>query len=608
MLCEGGCRIVGFHLCLYLGMEFRHVDNRNIDKCKREGVKWDLFPNTSEIPEGRCVFISVHTKISLGVSGMLLLLFALLVVCDRKHDVHIYFSEKSGFYDEAFELVVFGGNGNNIYYTLDGSEPTGEDFLFDRKDPIYIDDATKNENIYAARTDISSVDFSVPDYLLDKCNVVRASVFDEEGVCLDSITGVYFVGYQNKEGYDNIYTASLVTEPEYLFDYNTGIYVKGEAFDNPQMQEGQMSSRRGNYSYSGAEWEREAELTVFDDKKRVVLSQDCGIRIKGGYSRVLPQKSVSCYARTEYAGSRFFSADLFQTGILPHKIVLFSGGNDKYYKILDYVAQNLEKNLGFATLDFIPCILFLNGEYWGACYITEDYNADYISGHYNVARDNIIMVKVADLEEGQEGDLEFYYQLEDEITYDYMWVPENYERACELIDMDGYIDYYAAQIYIGRNGDWPNANYALWRTRENEGSPYGDCRWRWMLFDVNSGGLGLGVLNDDTLQMTLEKDPMFNSLYQNDEFRRSFAKRILEIGKEVYSIEQCNALLDEWERIMRAPIGNTNRRFYSLQTEEGFDKAVENVKSFVAQRYDKVWDMLVDHMGEDWLAQNGISK
>lgn len=536
------------------------------------------------------------------------MVIVLIVAYDRTYDEHLSFSKKSGYYEEAFRLAVFGGNGNKIYYTLDGSEPTEEDFLFDRDKLIYIDDATKNENKYSNRTDISSVDFSIPDYLIDKCNVVRASVFDEEGVCLDSITGIYFVGYQDREEYEKIYTASLVTDPENLFDYDTGIYVKGAAFDNPQTQEGIVDSRHGNYSNGGLEWEREAQLTIFDDKKKIVLSQDCGIRIKGGFSRVLPQKSISCYARTEYGGSRLFPADLFQTGILPHKIVLFAGGNDKYYKIQDYAAQNLEKDLGFATLDFIPCVLFLNGEYWGACYITEDYNADYISGHYNVARDNIVMVKVTDLEEGQEGDLDLYYQLENEITYDYMWEPEKYERACELIDMDGYLDYYAAQIYIGRNADWPNANYALWRTREKEGSPYGDCRWRWMLFDVNSGGLSLGVLEDDTLQMALDKDPMFRSLYQNDEFRRDFAKKILIIGKEVYSTERCDAVLDEWEQFMRLPIINTNRRFYSRQEEEGFDKAVADMKSFVAQRYDKVWDMLVDHMGEDWLEQNGISK
>ena len=568
----------------------------------------DICFTTDLILGGRRVFISAHTKRTLGISGIILLILTAFLFYDRAHDEHIRFSRQSGYYEEAFRLRIIGGNGNEIHYTLDGSVPTTEDFVYDGDEPLYIEDATKNDNIYAARTDISSVDYAVPDYPVDKCNIVRAAVFDEEGVCLDSVTGVYFVGFQGKKGYDRVYTASLVTEPDGLFDYNTGIYVKGAAFDDPQEKEGVQESRRGNYFNGGREWEREAELTVFDEKKRVVLSQGCGIRIKGGLSRIFPQKSVSCYARTEYGGGRLFNADLFQTGILPHKIVFFSGGNDRFYKIKDYIAQNLEQGLGFATLDFIPCVLFLNGEYWGVCYITEDYNADYISGHYHVERDNIVMMKVADLEEGQEGDQELYYDMEREVAYNYMWMPENYERACELIDMEGYIDYYAAQIYIGRNGDWPNANYALWRTKEDEGSVYGDCRWRWMLFDVNSGGLGLGVLEDDTLQLVLDMDPIFFSLFQNEDFKSAFAKRILEIGREVYGKERCGTLAVEWAELMRQPIADTNRRFYGEWSEENFERAVEDVTAFAEQRYDRVWDMLVDHMGEEWLAQYGISK
>lgn len=561
------------------------------------------------VHEGRCVFISAHTKRLLGASGIILLILIALAVNDRTNDEHIHFSRKSGYYDEAFQLRISGGNNNRIYYTLDGSAPTREDFFYERDKFIYIDDATENDNVYAAKDDVSSMDYVIPDYPVDKCNIVRASVFDEAGNCLDSATGVYFVGFQDKVGYDNIYTASLVTEPDHLFDYNTGIYVRGVAYDNPWMQEHILESRRGNYSNRGAEWEREAELTVFDEKRNVVLSQECGIRIKGGLSRIFPQKSISCYARTEWGGgSRLFAADLFKTGILPHKIVLFTGGNDRFNKIKDYIVQNLEKNLRFSTIDMIPCILFLNGEYWGVCYITEDYNSDYISGHYHVARDNIVMVKVADLKEGQEGDIDLYYDMWQEITYGDIWIPENYERACELIDMEGYIDYYAAQIYIGRNADWPDSNYALWRTREDEGSAYGDCRWRWMLFDVNSGGMGLGALEDDTLQMTLEKDPMFNALLYNDKFKCDFAKRILEIGREVYNPEKCEALVDEWAVVMRTPLADTNRRFYGDQSEEEFDEAVEDVMSFVEQRYDIVWDMLVDHMGEEWLKQHGISK
>ena len=61
-------------------------------------------------------------------------------------------------------------------------------------------------------------------------------------------------------------------------------------------------------------------------------------------------------------------------------------------------------------------------------------------------------------------------------------IDANYKKVCELIDMNSYIDYYAVMLFIGRNGDWPSGNYALWRVKKKESSEYGDGKWRWMLF------------------------------------------------------------------------------------------------------------------------------
>lgn len=546
--------------------------------------------------------MSAHTKKTLGLSGVILVILIFLVFFDIRHDEHISFSRQSGYYDSAFNLTIQGGNGNRIYYTLDGSEPATDDFLFDKNSPIYIDDATNRANTYSTRTDISTVSrdtlyFAVPDYNIDKCNVVRASVFDDNGNCLDSITGVYFVNFQNKSAYEGIYTASIVTDPGNLFDAYSGIYVTGA-----------MTQSGANYLNRGRDWEREAVVTIFDSDHNSVLTQECGIRIKGGQSRHYAQKSFHCFARTEYSGSSVFQADLFGTNIYPHEFDFYAGGNDSSFKIKDYLANTLEQDLAFSTMDYIPCAVFLNGEYWGVYYISENYGAEYISDHYNVNPDNVIMVKVDSLAEGIDSDIDLYFDMKEFISYNYMSDPENYEKACELIDMDSFIDYYAAQIYIARSSDWPNQNYALWRTRKKDNSPYGDCKWRWMLYDVNYGCLDLGLLDADTLENTLSKDRMFYSLFQNEDFRRRFAERILYIGQEIYPPEKYDTLIDHYVRTMRTPLMESNRRFYMDTKSDGFDPYVENIRGFLRYRYDNVWDFLVNHMGEEWLTQNGIQK
>ena len=259
-------------------------------------------------------------------------------------------------------------------------------------------------------------------------------------------------------------------------------------------------------------------------------------------------------------------------------------------------------------MDFIPCAVFLDGEYWGIYYITENYNSDYISDHYHVKEDNVILMKNGELAEGNEADTELFAEVIEFISSNDMSLEENYEQACRLIDMDSYIDYYAAQIYIARDNDWPQGNYAVWRTRKNDGSAYGDCRWRWMLFDVNSGGLSIDRAEADTLLRTLTIDSAFCSLYFNSEFRVKFAERILYIGKEIYSEENCQIFFDRYSDKMKEQIGISNLRFYNDAKTDIFDENVENTRLFFQRRYDIVWNLLVNNMGEAWLIQNGIQK
>lgn len=535
------------------------------------------------------------------IFGIGFLMLVLTVIVWLSSDGHISFSRNSGYYEDTFSLKINGscGIGNKVYYTLDGSEPTQEDCLYEKGTSIPIGDATSCENRYAGRPDIGIADFThdtpyeAPNYNIDKCNVVRASVFDDEGNCLDSITGIYFVGFDGKSGYDGIYTASVVTAPENLFDPETGIYVEG-------------SGEIANYKERGTDWEREASVTIFDDRQRQILAQNCGIRIKGGTSRRLAQKSIRCYARDEYCGGSKFQAELFHKGQLPHRIVFYSGGNDYFCKVKDPMIHELTESLHIATMRFVPCALFLNGEYWGVYYLSEEYDDAYICDHYNVKKDNVVLIKAGELKEGEESDYDAYLAMKQSVAEADMTVPENYEAACRMVDIDSFIDYYATQIYIQRHEDWPSANYALWRTREDEGSEFGDGRWRWMLYDVNSGGMD--SIEYDTLKDVLYDDEMFFSFYQNEEFRRRFAERILYIGRELLSAENCGQFLKNYGETMKIPMMESNRRFYPTVREEDFDSYLEWLTTYFDNRYDAIWNILAENMGEEWLRQNGIEK
>lgn len=158
------------------------------------------------------------------------------------------FSIEPGYYDSPFYLSIYGGGKNTVHYTLDGREPTVDDLVFDRESPLYIEDASNHPNVYSARTDTSAglqqdlidqystnfpyIGYTAPAYPVDKCTIIRASLFDPDGNCLDSITGTYFVGFQDRRSYQDIYTASIVTSPENLFDDDIGFMFSAIPLQN----------------------------------------------------------------------------------------------------------------------------------------------------------------------------------------------------------------------------------------------------------------------------------------------------------------------------------------------------------------------------------------
>ena len=278
-------------------------------------------------------FCSRKFKILCGMSVLIVMFIAFLEFRswtdqEKVRKVkELTFSRESGFYEEEFELEMEAGSGI-IYYTLDGSIPDRNSIKYEK--PILIKDATENDNIYSMRTDVStgfdkqeieriSYDYpgyQPPDYKIDKATIVRAVVYNELGRQTEIKTASYFVGFSQKDGYDGMNVLSIVTEPSNLFDYETGIYVKGKTYDDyvKEYRNGDEYYWReefwtlwmANYRNRGKKWEREASCQFFDENGRLVCEQECGIRIHGGASRGYNPRSLNIYARKEYDGNKYF--------------------------------------------------------------------------------------------------------------------------------------------------------------------------------------------------------------------------------------------------------------------------------------------------------------
>lgn len=536
---------------------------------------------------------------------------------------NMIFSKESGFYDQEFRLRIYAPT-EEIYYTLDGSDPDKNSLKYENA--ILVKDASDNPNVYAMDPNVTASfleeeiemysanpePYQLPDYKIDKCTVVKAVYYDKEGNRSQIAERVYFVNFEEKPGYDQIGVISIVTDPDNLFSAEKGIYVTGDTLeawleenkDTDSWELAHWSFWNANYRNKGIEWERESSIQVFDTNKELVLSQNAGIRIQGGGSRALLPKSLNIYAREEYGSNKIYY-DFWKTGYYPKRMTLSIGGGDQYTKVKDRLISELAKNCNIVTMNYEPYILFLNGEYWGLYHMTEKYDTQYIEHYYDVDNgtmiDDIIMIKNGMVETGVEADYYVSYsEMQEHLINADMTDDAQYQKACELIDMESFIDYFAVQGYIARCGDWPSSNFALWRSRNVSEKPYEDGKWRWMLFDVNSTAMEEELISLDVIEALRSSSEMFDNLCNSETFRRQFAARLMEISDTVFAKELVNQKLDEYEEELEIAIENHFQRFFGCSNDK-FYQCIDQLRLFFDQRRPYVIKSIVDQFGEEYL-------
>ncbi|MBR1459751.1 MAG: CotH kinase family protein [Oscillospiraceae bacterium] len=527
------------------------------------------------------------------------------------------FSAASGFYDSAFDLTITAPAGTTVYYTTDGSDPSTDSEKYSA--PIRVEDMTNTPNRLSAKTDIAAGGADAPSGNVDKAAVIRAVAVDAQGRISDPVTRTYFVGKTNSGYYKTMKVVSLVTDPDNLFDYETGIYCLGKVYDEenqgsqnpwggwggwPGFGGKQPWEMDANYTQKGREWEREASFTLFENGQEI-LSQNVGIRIKGAASRSAPQKSFNVYARQDY-GTPELAFDFFDGKATKAKngktiskyegIVLRNGGNDTSYAFFrDSINQALVSDRSFATQATNECIVLIDGEFWGIYQITEKLGKDYLKDHYGVKGSDVAIVKNNALEEGTDQDLADWDNLQQGVANGSI----SYEQFCEKVDIQSYIDYYAAQIYWC-NADWPQNNNCAWRCNAiDETNPYADGKWRMFLFDTE---YNTGLYSDNNTSVnanvfsrissnTDDWSRCFTKLLSYDAFRLQFASTMMDLANYNFAPDRTKPVISFYQQNYQQQILDTFARFYSrdLSGQKGqqrFNEEYSTITNFYNQRPD----------------------
>ena len=503
------------------------------------------------------------------------------------------FSHEGGYYSDTINLELYTEDDSlDIYYTLDGSEPTLKSNLYKGSIKIESREGEKN-NLAQIKTSEKYNRFAwkIGTEEVFKGTVVRAKTYKDGVFSDETVTNTYFINPEY-----TLPIVSLVTDEDNLFGYEEGIYVPGQIYDiwRRNNKEVVLDSRPvpTNYNQRGKEWEREAHIEVFETNGKRVVAQNIGVRISGAYSRRNDCKSLKIYARGEYDDKEQIEYNLFKNLKKNEnsneyidqfkRIKLRNSGSDfKYTLFKDALVHSIVENTSVATQAYRPSILFINGEYWGIHNIRENLDEYYVESHYGVDKNNVIIIEPDDADSiyvnvGQENDIESYDNIIKFVQENDMSIQENYEYIKTKIDIDNFIQYIVAQTYIN-NIDWPHNNVKVWRSRNNaldlnEGN-YEDGKWRWMLYDTDHSfndyeSIRLEyILNPnislehipESLMWAYEKDIewstiLIQNLFKNEEFKNEFLHTFNYYLDTIFTSENVVGKINEMALVLEPEI------------------------------------------------------
>ncbi|MCH8555527.1 MAG: CotH kinase family protein, partial [Schleiferiaceae bacterium] len=405
-----------------------------------------------------------------------------------------------------------------------------------------------------------------------------------------STTQTYFIG----SDFGNRYTfpvVSIVADKRHLFDYNDGFITAGADYEEWRVQNTDLSE-----GWVPANWQREgleypATFEYFDKGKNLVVSQNLGIRVHGGWSRARRKKSFRLYPRNGY-GNDALQYPFFQqsTSNSFRRLILRNSGNDETTTLFrDAFMQDLVKHMKFDIQLSEPTIVFLNGEYNGVYNIREFQNRHYIERKYGVTPQELDL-----LSNGlpSDGDRQAFVAMINFLHNNPLTDTANVTELNTRIDIANFIDYVIAQIYI-RNTDWPGNNVKCWRKRTTytPNAPEGhDGRFRWLAFDTDFGfGLDGGATSFEHNSLSHAQafgnvGIILNYLFFNDSLIHYFAHRYADMLNTTFQPDFVIHLIDSMADIYRPEIQENIDRWDSHPDLPNWEWMVEIMRIFARNR------------------------
>ena len=422
-------------------------------------------------------------------------------------------------FSEPFTVKVEIPEGATLRYTKDGSTPT----------------------LRNGSTSASGI------FNINRENYVfRFCLFKDGYLPSPVVTRTYI--YKNIDYYLPI--ISVVTNEENLYDNTIGAYVDGTNGINGNNKQNSNKNRS---------WERPVNVEyILPDQsgeyRVMAINQEMDFEVNGGWSRhFTPGSSFKLKSDKRYEGANFIDFPIFTSKpYLKNKaIVVRNGGNDNNCRIMDAAIHEILRSSGFYIdcQSWQPSHVFINGVYKFMFNIRETNNKLFAYSNYGIDTDEVDQFEINSVngylqKTGDDVVFKQWLNLATQLAKD----PTNddlYRQICDIVDIDEYCNYMAAECYVGCN-DWlTNSNNVKgFRSRQ-------DGKFHLVFMDLDQGFMMNDMLGslprsrNDSRYSTGRNFliDIFLNMLNHEAFKRQFIDAYCIVAGSIFEPERVNDLI-----------------------------------------------------------------
>lgn len=359
-----------------------------------------------------------------------------------------------------------------------------------------------------------------------------------------------------------------------------------------------------------------AHMEIFDETGTLVTEVAGNLNKHGQDSWQYPQRGFDIFARDEvgYGGNMEHKFFKHKDRKDFDRFIVRAAGDDNYpYEnggahIRDAFVQEwgFQSGVEMDHRSHLPCVVYLNGKYWGVYEIREKVvHKSFTTAYYNQDEDDLDYISYWGGRTIRYGSPEDWDALINYINSNNMGSTTHFNYVDDRVNLLSWTDYVLYNNYIVSK-DWNNYNSAWWRGRNPEG---GAQKWRFILWDMDASfGHYINYSNVpdtspnaspcDVLDNTVISDPeqLLSSfekiLDQNSDFKNFVASRYNDLLNTYWN---CNFAIPFLDQMVAEKEPEMARQFVRWSgNQAAWEANVQDVRDFLNARCAVIDEALSD--------------